>query len=295
MTTTPGMMLWTDAYLGDTSHLTTLEHGAYLLILMAMWRAGGSLPDDDARLARCAGLSRDKWRRIAPTIRELLIGEDGRVTQKRLRREWRIACGRSEKASAAGRSSAAVKRLKSNDLVPTAVGRKFQLARNLTETKTKTKNSSPCSQESHGESLGDFSADAFERFWSAFPHKVGRGAAASSFRHVAQSRKVGFEALMAGLTRYIAAKPPERAWLNPATFLDQERWQDEPAPPPQSPFSGAHYAERAKSPTEFSAKPLAEAVEHLRHFAAGAHAPDLGASRPRDDEAGGDPGPAAAG
>ena len=46
----PAMQIWTDAYLGDTSHLSTTEHGAYFLLLMAMWRNGGSLPNDDAML-----------------------------------------------------------------------------------------------------------------------------------------------------------------------------------------------------------------------------------------------------
>ena len=49
----PVLPLWTDAYLGDTTHLTTIEHGAYMLLLMVSWRSPDCrLPDDDAMLAR---------------------------------------------------------------------------------------------------------------------------------------------------------------------------------------------------------------------------------------------------
>lgn len=112
VTEIPAMMLWTDAYLGDTSHLTTLEHGAYLLILMAMWRAGGALPNEELRLARTARLSLDKWRRVAPTIMGLMtVGEDN-VSQKRLRLEFEIASGRHENHVRAGRTGGRAKALK---------------------------------------------------------------------------------------------------------------------------------------------------------------------------------------
>lgn len=112
MTEIPAMMLWTDAYLGDTSHLTTLEHGAYLLILISMWRAGGSLPNEELRLARTARLSLDKWRRVAPTIMTFMKVEGGNVSQKRLKLEFEIASGRHEKLVKAGKAGGRAKALR---------------------------------------------------------------------------------------------------------------------------------------------------------------------------------------
>jgi uncharacterized protein YdaU (DUF1376 family) len=58
----PALPLFTDAYLADTRHLTTLQHGAYLLMLMTAWRSSDcSLPNDDAFLARIAGLDKRTW------------------------------------------------------------------------------------------------------------------------------------------------------------------------------------------------------------------------------------------
>jgi uncharacterized protein YdaU (DUF1376 family) len=47
-------------YVRDTRHLSTLEHGAYLLLIMRYWEDGG-LPDNEALLARYAGLTAEQW------------------------------------------------------------------------------------------------------------------------------------------------------------------------------------------------------------------------------------------
>lgn len=86
----PAMPVWTDAYLADTRHLSTVEHGAYFLLLMEAWRRPTcSLPDDDRMLARLAGLSMDEWSEIRDVIMAFwkLDGRSKTWSQKRQTKE----------------------------------------------------------------------------------------------------------------------------------------------------------------------------------------------------------------
>ena len=86
----PAIPLFTDAYLADTRHLTTEEHGAYLLLIMEAWRRPMcSLPDDDDLLARLAGLTPERWGEVKKVVMAFWT-RDGRRktwTQKRLVKE----------------------------------------------------------------------------------------------------------------------------------------------------------------------------------------------------------------
>jgi len=112
MSEQPFMQFYVADYLGDTQILTTEQHGAYLLLLMTMWRAGGSVPDDDQKLARIVRLTRARWVRIKPDIIALLVVKDGVVTQKRLAEELEKASEKSHKRADAGRSGGIAKALK---------------------------------------------------------------------------------------------------------------------------------------------------------------------------------------
>jgi uncharacterized protein YdaU (DUF1376 family) len=81
----PSMPLFIDAYLADTTHLTAEEHGAYLLLLMAMWRRNGSVPNDDHDLARICCVAPKRWSRVKQRLMPFLrlTGAD-ELTQKRL-------------------------------------------------------------------------------------------------------------------------------------------------------------------------------------------------------------------
>lgn len=61
------MPLYVGDYLADTAHFSTIEHGAYLLLIMHYWRNGG-LPNDDEALRQIARLSRHQWQKAFSKI-----------------------------------------------------------------------------------------------------------------------------------------------------------------------------------------------------------------------------------
>jgi hypothetical protein len=69
---------------------------------------------------------------------------------------------------------------------------------------------------------------SFEVFWDAYPHKVGKKAALRAFA-VAKRSGVGLPQMLTALACYKSDKPPDRQWCNPATWLNQGRWEDQPA------------------------------------------------------------------
>lgn len=71
-------------------------------------------------------------------------------------------------------------------------------------------------------------ADYREQFWQRYPNKVGKPKALAKLDGC-RNRRIPFATIMDGLDRYIRTKPPDRQWLNPETFINQERWTDQPA------------------------------------------------------------------
>ena len=92
---------------------------------------------------------------------------------------------------------------------------------------------------------------SFDAFWQAYPKKVGKQAALKAFRRV----KVPLETLLTAIERQKCGSQWSRDGgqyiPNPATWLNQGRWEDEvyAAPP-----SGADSRRRAKAPGEYTGK-----------------------------------------
>lgn len=74
-------------YLSDTTHLTTEQHGAYDLLIMASWKRRGALPDDDVALATICKATRGRWKRLRPIMAQFFNVSDGSWRQKRVGQE----------------------------------------------------------------------------------------------------------------------------------------------------------------------------------------------------------------
>lgn len=94
------MPLYVGDYLGDTGHLTTTQHGAYLLLLMHYWRKG-ELPDDDKQLAAITKLPLRLWMDSRETLQAFFF--DG-WKHKRMEAEIAKMEQVSNKRAAAGRT-----------------------------------------------------------------------------------------------------------------------------------------------------------------------------------------------
>ena len=88
----PYMPIYWGDYLGDTQHLTAIEHGGYLLLISHYWRTG-SIPNDDVKLSRISRMTMKQWNNHGPTIMEFF--PDGK--HKRIDRELSKIVLKSEK------------------------------------------------------------------------------------------------------------------------------------------------------------------------------------------------------
>jgi uncharacterized protein YdaU (DUF1376 family) len=101
-------MYWGD-YLADTMHLSTFQHGCYLLLIAAYWRRGGPLPDDMEYLSRVCRTSCDKLARYGNPILAMFTRKDGLLIHKRIENEILRSSKRLASARASGKAGGLAK------------------------------------------------------------------------------------------------------------------------------------------------------------------------------------------
>ena len=97
----PALPLFTDAIIADTTHLSNEEFGAYMRLLMHIWRTPGcKIPSADAWVMRKMGVDESKFNALVkPLIAEFLQHDrqGNWLSQKRLSKEFEYVKKHSEK------------------------------------------------------------------------------------------------------------------------------------------------------------------------------------------------------
>lgn len=95
------MLLRTDAWVADTCHLSIAARGAYMDLLVLMWRSPGCrVPNDNGWLQQHLHMTKDDIRNLLrPVIEEFCRCDGNYVCQKRLLKEYDLAQNRRHRAS----------------------------------------------------------------------------------------------------------------------------------------------------------------------------------------------------
>lgn len=103
MAALPYMQLYIADYLADTMHLSTEEHGAYLLLMFNYWQTGRAIPKN--RLAKIARVSSERWGAVEESLKEFFIDNGTEWIHERIEDDLAAVRETLAKRSAAGKAS----------------------------------------------------------------------------------------------------------------------------------------------------------------------------------------------
>lgn len=215
MAALPYIQLYVADYLADTMHLSTEEHGAYLLLIMNYWQTGKPIPKK--RLASVARLSNERWNQVEDTLRELFTEDDNNCWfHGRIEQELEKVLSKSSKASAAGKASAAKRAAKQAlEKQKESNERSTQVQPESNHTDTDTDTDIKHTSESYDSDFLDF--------WKCYPRKDDKKKAAKSWKKLTKKNKqLAYNDIK---DRYIDT---DKKFIPlPTTYINGERWNDE--------------------------------------------------------------------
>ena len=222
------MKFYVSDYIADTMHLSTVEHGAYFLLICHYWQTQKPLMDDDKKFCLITKLSTKQWKKIKDNLATFFQIDEHGWSHRRLTDEIKRASFAFEERQKKGQNAAQkrwnkkAKPLKNNDsaMLGASVENTTGIEKNMlaafkndAETETDT------------ERIKNYNKKDFIKFWDFYPIKIGKANALKAFKKALT--KTDAKNLLAGVAEYKQNKKPDIAFCNPATWLNQERWLDE--------------------------------------------------------------------
>jgi uncharacterized protein YdaU (DUF1376 family) len=114
-------------YLADTAHLNTEQHGAYCLMLMAAWKSGGALPNDDGQLSSVCRLTPAKWKASKAILLKFFTVSAAEIVHKRVALERVKAQAISDKKAENGKEGAKKRWQKDSKPMANAIANQSQI------------------------------------------------------------------------------------------------------------------------------------------------------------------------
>ena len=224
MSSPPWMPLYIADYLRDTTHLGTVEHGAYCLLIMSYWVHGG-LPDDDRQLARIVRCSDRQWRSMRPLIEPMF--QKG-WKHKRIDEELEKATLKAAKRADAGRAGGESKALKNKDasLANATLLPQQKPAIALASSSDSTVLVSSQSSDTCPKRVRTKYPDDFEGFWAAYPTdaNMSKKEAHDVWRRMPADARSKATASLPAFVAHCRANPDYRP-IHACRYLTKERYE----------------------------------------------------------------------
>ena len=213
-------------YAAATRHLTMLEHGAYRLLLDVYYTTERPIPLDMKVAARKAGArTKDEIQAVETVLREFFIETQDGWKHARCETEIAAYVQKAETNRVVGKRGGRPK--KETQTVSDQNPEKTQTVSDGFPEKTLTTNQEPITNTPKAPTGADV---RFDRFWAAYPNKVGKDAARRAF-----DKRKPDDHLIETMLEAIDRQSRSAKWLkdggqfipNPATWINQGRWKDE--------------------------------------------------------------------
>lgn len=203
----PAFQFYADDFLGGTVTMTLAQRGLYITLLSLQWNQGFVTQDDfDCLVGDGTAIAEPMAKRV---LAKFAKGDDGHFRNVRLEAERQKQQAFRASRSESGKAGAD-KRWHSHSAA---------IAQPM------AKNSSPSPSPNK-----DIYTAEFQAFWDLYPKKVAKPQAAKAFDRVTKNNTV--ESVIAGVKSHIGCdswkKDGGQYIPHPATFLNQERFNDRP-------------------------------------------------------------------
>lgn len=195
MAALPYMQLYVADYLADTMHLSTEEHGAYLLLIFNYWQTGKPIPKK--RLQKIARVPNDRWPTVEESLSEFFTDNGTDWVHERIEADLAAVEEAQAQRAAAGKASAEARKARKRTDLKRGSNDRSAPVENPSEGESnedstnKEKTREETDKEVNGSSPGDKPPakksragdypEEFEDVWSRYPKREGGNPKKSSF------------------------------------------------------------------------------------------------------------------